>query len=100
MHLLKFKYLDDVTPSVIARKKCSKMIFGRHKKGIVPIEERNGALLSLTGLSVKLTFKEALKILLNNRKRVDAFEKLRNELRREYRLKIGYNLNKYDYGRQ
>ena len=76
--------LENAEPSVTARKDSTE----KYRKDIVALEERYGKLSTQTGLSINLTLREALTLMPRNRKRIDAYEGLRNYLKREYGIEL------------
>lgn len=80
--------LENAVPSVIAKKDSNKPIPEKYKKDIAALQEKYGSLSSLAGLSINLTLKEALEIMPRERKRVDAYEGLKNYLKREYGIEL------------
>ena len=80
--------LENATPSVIVKKDSTEPIPEKYKKDIAALQEKYGKLSSLTGLSISLTLKEALEIMPRNRRRIDAYEGLRNYLKREYGIEL------------
>ena len=81
--------LENAEPSVIVKKNSNpKPVPEKYKKDVAALEEKYGSLSSLTGLSITLTLKEALEIMPRNRKRIDAYEGLRNYLKREYGIEL------------
>ena len=80
--------LEKAVPSVIAKKDSTEPIPEKYKKDVAALEGKYGNLSSLTGLSISLTLKEALEIMPRNRRRVDAYEGLRNYLKREYGIEL------------
>lgn len=61
---------------------------GNIKKDIAALLEKYSSLSLLTGLSISLTLKEALEIMPRERRRVDAYEGLKNYLKREYGIAL------------
>ena len=80
--------LEKAAPSVIVKKDSTEPIPERYKKDIAVLQEKYGSLSSLAGLSINLTLKEALEIMPRERKRVDAYEGLKNYLKREYGIEL------------
>ena len=80
--------LENAVPSVSVEKDSSKPIPEKYKKDIAALQEKYGSLSSLTGLSISLTLKEALEIMPRERRRVDAYEGLKNYLKREYGIEL------------
>ena len=80
--------LEKAAPSVIVKKDSTEPIPEKYKKDVAALEGKYGNLSSLTGLSISLTLKEALEIMPRNRRRVDAYEGLRNYLKREYGIEL------------
>lgn len=80
--------LENAEPSVSARKDSNRTIPEKYKKDIIALQEKYGRLSSLTGLSIRLTLKEALEIMPRNRRRVDAYEGLKNYLKGEYGIEL------------
>lgn len=81
--------LENAEPSVIVKKDSnSKPVPEKYKKDVATLEEKFGSLSSLTGFSITLTLKDALEIMPRNRKRIDAYEGLRNYLKREYGIEL------------
>lgn len=80
--------LENAVPSVIGTKDSNEPIPGKYKKDITALLEKYGSLSSLTGLSISLTLKEALEIMPRERRRVDAYEGLKNYLKREYGITL------------
>ena len=81
--------LENAEPSVIVKKDSNpKPVPEKYKEDVATLEEKYGSLSSLTGLSITLTLKEALEIMPRNRKRIDAYEGLRNYLKREYGIEL------------
>lgn len=76
--------LENAEPSVTARKDSTE----KYRKDIVALEERYGKLSTQTGLSINLTLREALTLMPRNRRRIDAYEGLRNYLKREYGIEL------------
>jgi len=76
--------LENAEPSVTARKDSTE----KYRKDIVALEERYGKLSTQTGVSINLTLREALTLMPRNRKRIDAYEGLRNYLKREYGIEL------------
>lgn len=76
--------LEKAAPSVTARKDSTE----KYRKDIVALEERYGKLSTQTGVSINLTLREALTLMPRNRKRIDAYEGLRNYLKREYGIEL------------
>ena len=75
---------NNAAPSVTARKDSTE----KYKKDIAALEEKHGKLSTQTGLSINLTLREALTLMPRNRKRIDAYEGLRNYLKREYGIEL------------
>ena len=80
--------LENATPSVIVKKDSTEPIHEKYKKDITALQDKYGDLSSLSGLSISLTLKEALEIMPRNRRRVDAYEGLKNYLKREYGIEL------------
>ena len=80
--------LENAAPSVIVKKDSTELIPEKYKKDIAVLQEKYGNLSSLTGLSISLTLKEALEIMPRNRRRVDAYEGLKNYMKREYGIEL------------
>ncbi|ADY37622.1 hypothetical protein Bacsa_3094 [Phocaeicola salanitronis DSM 18170] len=80
--------LENAVPSVSVKKDSNKPIPEKYKKDIAALQEKYGSLSSLAGLSINLTLKEALEIMPRERKRVDAYEGLKNYLKREYGIEL------------
>lgn len=80
--------LENAEPSVSVKKDSNKPIPEKYKKDIAILEEKYGDLSSLAGLSISLTLKEALEIMPRERRRVDAYEGLKNYLKREYGIEL------------
>ena len=80
--------LENAVPSVIAKKDSTEPIPEKYKKDIATLQEKYGSLSSLTGLSISLTLKEAIKIMPRNRRRVDAYEGLKNYLKKQYGITL------------
>lgn len=80
--------LENAVPSVSVKKDSNKPIPEKYKKDIAALQEKYGSLSSLAGLSINLTLKEALEIMPRKRKRVDAYEGLKNYLKREYGIEL------------
>lgn len=80
--------LENAVPSVSVKKDSTRPIPGKYKKDIAALLEKYGSLSSLTGLSISLTLKEALEIMPRERRRVDAYEGLKNYLKREYGITL------------
>lgn len=80
--------LENAVPSVIAKIDSTEPIPEKYKKDIAALQEKYGSLSSLAGLSINLTLKEALEIMPRERKRVDAYEGLKNYLKREYGIEL------------
>ena len=80
--------LEKAAPSVIVKKDSTEPIPEKYKKDVAALEGKYGNLSSLTGLSISLTLKEALEIMPRNRRRVDAYEGLKNYLKREYGIEL------------
>ena len=78
--------LENAKPSVVAKKDSTEPIPEKYKKDIAALQEKYGSLSSLTGLSISLTLKEALEIMPRNRRRVDAYEGLKNYLKKQYEI--------------
>ena len=76
--------LENAEPSVSVKKDSTE----KYRKDIVALEERYGKLSTQTGLSINLTLREALTLMPRNRKRIDAYEGLRNYLKREYGIEL------------
>ena len=83
-HSVSNRLENDAAPSVIVRKDS----YGKYQKDIAALEERYGKLSSQTGLSIKLTLKEALSLMPRNRARVDAYAGLVSFLKREYGITL------------
>ena len=80
--------LEKAAPSVIVKKDSTEPIPEKYKKDVAALEGKYGKLSSLSGLSISLTLKEALEIMPRNRRRVDAYEGLKNYLKREYGIEL------------
>ena len=80
--------LETAAPSVIVKKDSTEPIPEKYKKDIAALQEKYGNLSSLAGLSISLTLKEALEIMPRNRRRVDAYEGLKNYLKRECGIEL------------
>ena len=80
--------LENAKPSVSVKKDSNEPIPEKYRKDIVGIEKKYGSLSSLTGLSISLTLKEALEIMPRERRRVDAYEGLKNYLKRIYGIEL------------
>lgn len=80
--------LENAVPSVSVKKDSNEPIPEKYKKDIAALQEKYGRLSSLTELSISLTLKEALEIMPRERKRVDAYEGLKNYLKREYGIEL------------
>ena len=80
--------LENAVPSVSVKKDSNRTIPEKYKKDIAALQEKYGSLSSLAGLSINLTLKEALEIMPRNRRRVDAYEGLKNYLKREYGIEL------------
>lgn len=80
--------LENAVPSVSVKKDSNRTIPEKYKKDIVALQEKYGSLSSLAGLSINLTLKEALEIMPRERRRVDAYEGLKNYLKREYGIEL------------
>ncbi len=81
--------LENAEPSVIVKKDSNpKPVPDKYKKDVAALEEKYGSLSLLTGLSITLPLKEALEIMPRNRRRIDAYEGLRNYLKREYGIEL------------
>ena len=81
--------LENAEPSVIVKRDSnSKPVPEKYKKDVATLEEKYGSLSSLIGLSITITLKEALEIMPRNRRRIDAYEGLRNYLKREYGIEL------------
>lgn len=83
-HFSVLNRLENAVSSVSARKDSNRTIPEKYKKDIAGLEKKYGSLSSLTSLSVKFTLKEALEIMPRERRRVDAYEGLKNYLKRAY----------------
>ena len=70
------------------KKDSNEPIPEKYRKDIVGLEKKYGSLSSLTGLSISLTLKEALEIMPRERRRVDAYEGLKNYLKRIYGIEL------------
>ena len=79
---------NNAAPSVTARKDSTEPIPEKYKKDVAALQEKYGNLPSLTGLSISLTLKEALEIMPRNRRRVDAYEGLKNYLKKQYGITL------------
>ena len=79
---------NEAAPSVIVKKDSTEPIPEKYKKDIAALEGKYGNLSSLTGLSISLTLKEALEIMPRNRMRVDAYEGLKNYLKKQYGITL------------
>ena len=86
--------LETAAPSVIVKKDSTEPIPKKYKKDIAALQEKYGNLSSLTGLSISLTLKEALEIMPRNRRRVDAYEGLKNYLKRAYGIELNIKSQK------
>ena len=86
--------LEKAAPSVIVKKDSTEPIPEKYKKDIAALQEKYGSLSSLTGLSISLTLKEALEIIPRNRRRVDAYEGLKNYLKRAYGIELNIKSQK------
>ena len=75
---------NNAAPSVTARKDSTE----KYKKDIAALEEKHGKLSTQTGLSISLTLKEALEIMPRNRRRVDAYDGLKNYLKKQYGITL------------
>ena len=80
--------LEKAAPSVIVKKDSTEPIPEKYKKDIAALQEKYGNLSSLSGLFVSLTLKEAIKIMPRNRRRVDAYEGLKNYLKKQYGITL------------
>ena len=80
--------LETAVPSVSVKKDSNRTIPEKYKKDIAALQEKYGSLSSLAGLSINLTLKEVLEIMPRNRRRVDAYEGLKNYLKREYGIEL------------
>lgn len=80
--------LENAVPSVNVKKDSTEPIPEKYKKDITALQEKYGSLSSLTGLSISLTLKEALEIMPRNRRRADAYEGLKNYLKRAYGIEL------------
>ena len=80
--------LETAVPSVIAKKDSTEPIPEKYKKDVAALEGKYGNLSSLSGLSISLTLKEALEIMPRNRRRVDAYEGLKNYLKKQYGITL------------
>lgn len=80
--------LETAAPSVIVQKDSTEPIPEKYKKDIAALQEKYGNLSSLSGLSISLTLKEAIKIMPRNRRRVDAYEGLKNYLKKQYGITL------------
>lgn len=81
--------LENAEPSVIVKKDSNpKPVPDKYKKDVAALEEKYGSLSLLTGLSISLTLKEALEIMPRERRRVDAYEGLKNYLKRSYGIEL------------
>ena len=80
--------LENAEPSVSVKKDSNEPIPEKYRKDIVGLEKKYGSLSSLTGLSISLTLKEALEIMPRERRRVDAYEGLKNYLKRIYGIEL------------
>ena len=83
--------LEKAAPSVIVKKDSTEPIPEipeKYKKDVAALEGKYGNLSSLTGLSISLTLKEALEIMPRNRRRVDAYEGLKNYLKKQYGITL------------
>ena len=70
------------------KKDSNEPIPEKYRKDIVGLEKKYGSLSSLTGLSISLTLKEALEKIQRERRRVDAYEGLKNYLKRIYGIEL------------
>ena len=86
--------LENAVPSVSVKKDSTEPIPEKYKKDITALQEKYGSLSSLTGLSISLTLKEALEIMPRERRRVDAYEGLKNYLKREYGIELNIKSRK------
>ena len=86
--------LENAVPSVIVQKDSTEPIPEKYKKDIAVLQEKYGNLSSLSGLSISLTLKEALEIMPRNRRRVDAYEGLKNYLKRAYGIELNIKSQK------
>lgn len=80
--------LEKAAPSVIAKIDSTEPIPEKYKKDIAVLQEKYGSLSSLSGLSISLTLKEALEIMPRNRRRVDAYDGLKNYLKKQYGITL------------
>ena len=80
--------LENAEPSVSVKKDSNEPIPEKYKKDIAGLEKKYGSLSSLTGLSISITLKEALEFMPRERKRVDAYEGLKNYLKRTYGIEL------------
>ena len=80
--------LENAAPSVSVKKDSTEPIPEKYRKDIAALQEKYGILSSLTGLSISLTLKEALGIMPRERRRVDAYEGLKNYLKRIYGIEL------------
>ena len=89
--------LEKAAPSVIVKKDSTEPIPEKYstepipekyKKDVAALEGKYGNLSSLTGLSISLTLKEALEIMPRNRRRVDAYDGLKNYLKKQYGITL------------
>lgn len=86
--------LENAVPSVSVKKDSNEPIPEKYKKDITTLQEKYGSLSSLTGLFISLTLKEALEIMPRERRRVDAYEGLKNYLKREYGIELNIKSRK------
>ena len=80
--------LENAAPSVSVKKDSTEPIPEKYRKDIAALQEKYGSLSLLTGLSISLTLKEALEIMPRERRRVDAYEGLKNYLKRSYGIEL------------
>lgn len=80
--------LENAAPSVSVKKDSTEPIPEKYRKDIAALQEKYGSLSLLTGLSISLTLKEALEIMPRERRRVDAYEGLKNYLKRTYGIEL------------
>lgn len=80
--------LENAVPSVSVKKDSNEPIPEKYRKDITGLEKKYGSLSSLIGLSISLTLKEALEIMPRERRRVDAYEGLKNYLKRIYGIEL------------
>jgi hypothetical protein len=86
--------LENAEPSVSVKKDSNEPIPEKYKKDIAGLEKKYGSLSSLTGFSISLTLKEALEIMPRERRRVDAYEGLKNYLKKAYRIELAIKSQK------